>query len=420
MSEIAKWVEAAGRAAAEGRWQEAEQAWSQVLRLDPEHPEALYSVGVHAFRSGRLEEALHAFQSVNAARPGDPVVLLSISRVLRERGDTNGELHAINSALAADPYFVPGLLAKGEFLERSGKTKAAVNIYRNALKVAPDESRWPAALRAQLNHGKALVQRFGNELSEFLGERMDARIGALSPFEAERWREAGAILSGRSQPYPSTCNQLYVPRLPAIPFFERAQFEWVRGLESRTQTIIDEFRTAHQADQEEFQPYVGYAPGTPVNQWRELNHSRRWSGYFLWNNGAPVDQHIERCPQTAQALNEVGLADIPGMCPNAMFSALAPHTHIPPHTGDTNARLVVHLPLIVPEGCSYRVGFERRQWRVGEVLVFDDSIDHEARNDSDYLRVVLIFDIWNPLLSEGEREMVRLLTVATREFEFSS
>ena len=99
-----------------------------------------------------------------------------------------------------------------------------------------------------------------------------------------------------------------------------------------------------------------------------------------------------------------------------MFSALAPHTHIPPHNGETNARLVAHLPLIVPDGCKLRVGFEEREWRVGEVLVFDDTIEHEARNDSDELRVVLILDVWNPLLEPNEREMVKSLAAAARAF----
>jgi aspartyl/asparaginyl beta-hydroxylase (cupin superfamily) len=96
---------------------------------------------------------------------------------------------------------------------------------------------------------------------------------------------------------------------------------------------------------------------------------------------------------------------------------LAPHTRIPPHTGETNARLVVHLPIIVPSGCWYRVGFEERRWRVGEALIFDDSIEHEARNDSDEIRVVLIFDVWNPLLDPAEREMVRAMSAAARGFK---
>jgi aspartyl/asparaginyl beta-hydroxylase (cupin superfamily) len=77
----------------------------------------------------------------------------------------------------------------------------------------------------------------------------------------------------------------------------------------------------------------------------------------------------------------------------------------------------VHLPLIVPEGCRYRVGAEWREWEVGEALVFDDSIEHEARNDGDGSRTVLIFDVWNPLLSEAERDMVRQISAAARDFQ---
>lgn len=420
MSEIDRLVDAATRAATEGRWQEAEQAWRRVLSLDSRHVRALYSVGVHAFQRGQLADALGALQAAQQAAPREPAIALSVARVLREQHDTWGEHQAIEAALAADPYFLPGLLAKADWLERSGNVKAAVPVYRNALKVAPPEPQWPPPLQVQLAHAQGLVRRFGKELAAFLEARTGACMHRLQPIEAQRWREAGAILAGTSQPYPSVSNQLTVPRLPAIPFFDRGQFAWVDALEAHTEAITAELRAALAGDEDEFGPYVAYAPGTPVNQWQELNHSRRWSSYFLWHNGAAVPAHHTRCPATTRVLEQVGMADIEGMCPNAMFSVLAPHTHIPPHTGDTNARLVVHLPLIVPEGCRYRVGFEHRRWKVGEVLIFDDSIEHEARNDSDELRVVLIFDIWNPLLSADEREMVRLMTRAQREFEFDS
>jgi aspartyl/asparaginyl beta-hydroxylase (cupin superfamily) len=89
-----------------------------------------------------------------------------------------------------------------------------------------------------------------------------------------------------------------------------------------------------------------------------------------------------------------------------MFSCLDPHTRTPAQTGDTNTHLAVHLPLIVPDGCSFRVGNDARAWEYGKAWVFDDSIEHEARNDSDQARVVLIFDVWNPFLTDGERELV--------------
>jgi aspartyl/asparaginyl beta-hydroxylase (cupin superfamily) len=409
-------VQAAGAAANQGNWNQAELLWKKVLTLDPRQPQALYSLGVHAFKRGQLAEALQTLQAAHLAAPGDPVVLLSIGVVLREQGDSAGELKAIDASLTVDPYFLPGLLAKAGFLERQGRPKAASPIYRNALKIAPPERRWPASLRDQLAHGRALVERTGTELANFLAARSGSRLSALSPSEAERWREAGAILSGRSQSYPSVGSQLQVPRLPAVPFFDRGAFDWVEALEAKTQVITAEMTTVLAQDEGEFKPYIAYKPGTPVNQWHELNHSRRWNSYFLWCNGAPVSQHLARCPETAKALDAVGMTDIGGLCPNAMFSALAPHTRIPPHHGETNARVIVHLPLIVPNNCSYRVGFEHRSWKVGEVLIFDDSIEHEARNDSDELRVVLIFDVWNPLLSPAERDMVKLLSAAVREF----
>lgn len=97
---------------------------------------------------------------------------------------------------------------------------------------------------------------------------------------------------------------------------------------------------------------------------------------------------------------------VPGASPVAMFSLLAPRTRVPPHKGATNTRLTCHLPLIVPPNCGFRVGAIEYEWRVGEAFVFDDTIEHEAWNDSDELRVVLILDLWPPALGPGDRRTV--------------
>ena len=409
-------ADAAGKAASQGRWQEAEQLWQRILTHDPRHPQALYSLGVHAFQRRNLPEAARLLQAALAVSPAEPMMLLSLSVVFREQGKREAELQAIDAALAVDPYFLAGLLTKAAHLERFIQPRAAAAVYRNALKVAPREANWPIELRSQLQHAKAQVEKFGSQLAEYLASRLATPMHKLSPFEAQRWQEAGAIVSGRAQSYPSVCNSLLVPRLPAVPFFERGSFAWVDAIEAKTELITQELHAALAQQQHDFKPYIAYDAGTPVNQWRELNHSQRWSSYFLWRNGLPQTEHLAQCPETAKALAAVEMTDIGGLCPNAMFSALAPHTQIPPHHGETNARVIVHLPLVVPQNCHYRVGFEHRSWKVGEVLIFDDSIEHEARNDSDELRVVLIFDVWNPLLSSGERDMVRAMSAATREF----
>jgi aspartyl/asparaginyl beta-hydroxylase (cupin superfamily) len=91
-----------------------------------------------------------------------------------------------------------------------------------------------------------------------------------------------------------------------------------------------------------------------------------------------------------------------------MFSLLKPQTHIPPHHGMLNTRLIAHLPLIVPEGCAMRVGDETRAWQTGKLALFDDSVEHEAWNKSDQTRVVLLFDVARPELDATELKAVAL------------
>jgi aspartyl/asparaginyl beta-hydroxylase (cupin superfamily) len=99
-----------------------------------------------------------------------------------------------------------------------------------------------------------------------------------------------------------------------------------------------------------------------------------------------------------------------------LFSLLRPGAHIPPHHGMLNCRLICHLPLIVPPGCWLRVGSETREWEDGKLLIFDDSIEHEARNDSDETRIILLFDVWRPELTEQERAGVSAMFDAIDEY----
>ena len=415
-AQIEQLVEQAGRLASSGRWDEAERVWLEIRRRDPQHPRALFSLGVHALKRG---DGVAAHDLLTAARtllPRDLLVLMTLCAACQHLGNAEGEREAIDAALVLDAYFLPALLAKGSWLERFGKRADAATLFANALKVAPAEAQWPPNLRAQLTHAREFASAHAEDLHASLARSLGERLDALPASLAARWREAASILAGKTKPYHAVVNQLCVPRLPAIPFFERELFPFLADLEAKTDVIRAELEAALAANRDEFVPYIQYAPGQPVNQWAELNHSLRWSTLHLWRGGKPVEENLARCPQTARALAAIPLADIGGLCPNAMFSALAPKAHIPPHNGETNARVVAHLPLIVPEKCSYRVGFDWRRWQVGQTLIFDDTIEHEARNDSDELRVVLIFDLWNPLLTPAEREVVTALAAAARAF----
>ncbi|MGL4564623.1 MAG: aspartyl/asparaginyl beta-hydroxylase domain-containing protein, partial [Halioglobus sp.] len=199
-------------------------------------------------------------------------------------------------------------------------------------------------------------------------------------------------------------------------FFEREYFPWLGQLEAATDRIRSELLALLEAGMPGFAPYVQYPPGTPENQFAPLNNSQLWSSLWLWRDGAPQAEPLARCPETAAILAALPLADQPGFAPTAVFSALAPRTRIPPHTGSTNSRLLVHLPLVLPGPAGFRVGNETREWRMGEAWVFDDTIEHEAWNDADETRVILIFDIWNPLLSATERELISALLREHRQW----
>ena len=336
---------------------------------------------------------------------------------LRAVGDARGALAALDDLLAEQPYHFLALLSKGAVLEQSGAAGAAVDVYRNAVKIAPPAERLPPAAARQLDAARSAVSRTDQALREHLASAVAGLRAEHRGADLARFDEALDIFAGVKKAYVQEPLFFHYPRLPAIPFYDRSHFPWLEELEGATDLVASEMRVAlDSAGEAELAPYIQYPRGAPVNQWGELNHSRRWSSYFLWKDGQRQDQACARCPQTAALLERLPVCRQPGYAPTAMFSALEARTHIPPHTGSTNVRLLAHLPLLLPGPARFRVGNETRKWRMGEAWVFDDTIEHEAWNDADALRVILIFDVWNPLLTEVERELVNALLAARKGF----
>jgi tetratricopeptide (TPR) repeat protein len=363
-----------------------------------------------------LPAAARAVAAAEAQAPRDVSIKLQKAMVRRIGGDLTGAIAALDEALEIDPYDFMALLSKGAVVERLSGERAAAPIYKDALKIAPPADRLPPQLKAPAERAEAVVARASDELEAFLRERIAGVDAELAGESRRRFDEAVRIFAGKARAYHQEPLLLHYPRLPAIPFYDRSLFPWLAELETATDLIRGELEGALAGASEEFAPYIAYAKGAPVNQWAELNHSRRWSSFFLWKDGVRQDAACARCPETAALLAGLPMAEQAGFAPTAMFSALEAKTRIPPHTGSTNARLLTHLPLILPGPAAFRVGNETRPWRMGEAWVFDDTIEHEAWNDADQLRVILIFDIWNPFLDEGERALVAALLRARSDF----
>jgi aspartyl/asparaginyl beta-hydroxylase (cupin superfamily) len=388
----------------------------QAVKSDAK-TEDLMREAARALAAGDVAAARASLRIVVGREPRNVTAWLNLAAAARAQGDLAAALAALDSALTADPRNFFALLGRASVLERQGEAKAAAEAYGVASGIAPPDDRLDPATRKMLQHGRELHAHHVAELEAYLKESLEgvfAGHGKLAARKAEAF--IGAALRKR-RIYRQEPVEFFWPGLPAIEFYERDLFPWLAEFEAATNDIREELAALIREDAGELVPYVDYPDSQPLDQWRELNHSLRWGAYHLMLYGEAVAENVARVPKTMAAIAGLPQPRIPRRSPAAMFSVLQPKTRIPPHTGVANTRLVVHLPLIVPEGCAFRVGGETRPWREGEAWVFDDTIEHEAWNDSGERRVILICDVWSPFLSEADRDVVTRVMTAMDDFK---
>jgi len=343
-------------------------------------------------------------------------IWLGLAACRRAVGDPEGALAATQGALTVDPRCFPALLMKGSLLESMGLVAQADAAYGPALLLAPPEDSLPEPMRRGLARARDVHDRRAADLAASLRLEAESAAERLPAAEAGRIDTFIEAMTGRRKIFHQEPVQHHYPGMPPVEFHDRAEFPWLADLEARTDAIRAEVLAVWAEGSPDLEPYIDYADGVPLDQWAQLNRSLKWSAFHLIKGGALVEANCRRCPATMEALALVDQPKVPGRSPAAMFSILRPRTRLPPHTGVANTRLVLHLPLIVPEGCGFRVGGETRQWREGQAWVFDDTIEHEAWNDSDLPRAILICDVWSPNLSPGERDMIARLVSAHDRF----
>ena len=157
-------------------------------------------------------------------------------------------------------------------------------------------------------------------------------------------------------------------------------------LESNWQLIRDEYLSLQE---DLFDPWV-----------QRQMHGEGWSVYGLFADGQRIDGACAKCPRTAEIIESLEGVSLAG------FSRLAPGTHIQPHMGWAASVYRLHLGLVVPPGCRLRVANETRDWQEGKCLVFDDTVEHEAWNDSDQVRSTLLLDFLRPGVTDTRQHRV--------------
>lgn len=311
-------------------------------------------------------------------------------------------------------FDVGALMDKADHRFHAGDHRAASSYYRAVVRSYAQHGAQSFDDRVRLGRAEQLVAWFDALFREhMLGSLEKAGFGPT--MRHPRFQKSLEMMLGeRERPpvyqrYPQMPLVYYYPDLPYVQFANPGEFDWVSGLQAEFGEIRDEAgRLLH--GKADFRPYVKANAQRPQGDVHGLLENPDWSTLFLWENGAPVEEHIAHCPKIYDAvMKHVPLCHIGSRAPSVMLSLLRAGAKIPSHTGMVNCRYICHLPLIVPPNCGFRVGERTIEWKEGEVIIFDDTVEHEAWNNSDLDRLVLIFDVWRPELEESEQQQIQTL-----------
>ena len=319
----------------------------------------------------------------------------------------SADLEAADRALAANPRDPRALIAKGDALADLGDGRAAASFYSSALRAAGDGKGLTAEQVAELRRAQVAVQAQAQQFEAHLATSL-AGAGFAAATSSDRFALSLDLMAGRKRLYQQEPRFYLFPGLPQIQFQPRETLPWLAAVEAAAGEIRAEL-DGLLAEPNLFRPYVEPRADRPNTDASGMLENADWSALFLWKDGEEQRDIAGRCPRTIAALAEVPLCRVPGRTPSILFSKLAAGARIPPHHGLINTRLICHLPLIAPPGSRFRVGNDTRDWREGQAWAFDDTIEHEAANDSGQDRTILIFDVWKPELSEEERALVSAL-----------
>ena len=342
---------------------------------------------------------------VAAQRGRDAATLLRLATVRRSLGDYHGAVKAAALGVELSPRNFLMCLLLGSLREAVGALRAAERAYRQAIAHAPLDLRFQPGMAKQLDWARrrvAAAEEWRTRLLEW--NPADCEI-AIEAAEAERMRGFRANILENENAGPLIPPFFLIPEIRSKRYFDASQFAGVPEVERQTEAIRAEFLELAESRSD----FLGKRLNGLHAAHDPEGRAGAWSMIPLIRNGSVVEEFASRCPQTMAAARLLDLPSLGLISPSLYFSVLEPNSRIAPHRGITNARLIVHFPLIVPDNCGFRVGGETRSWEPGKALVFDDMTEHEAWNDSDRARVVLIADLWRPELTAAERAAVSYL-----------
>ncbi len=364
--------------------------------------EQIARAGAAAMQAGDMLGAKNQFERLTVSGRTNAQIWLMLAHCSRAVGDWATAERAADAILAKDNHNLRALIIKGDARDATGDRRSAASFYETVNRLAVQATAPPPDLTAELER----VARVSQDMRDGFADALKQRLAAAGvAAQSSRFDESVDILFEKKRVYRQEPTAYFFPQLPQRQFFERDEFGWVQAVEEAADDILAELQTAMTGG-DLFRPYLESRQDRPSYDFHGLLDNPAWSTLYLTENGGPVERHAGHFPKTLAAMQHVPLPHITVRAPSILYSLLKGGARIAPHHGMINTRLICHLPLIVPPGCGFRVGNEVREWEVGKLMIFDDTIEHEAWNDSDRDRIILIFDVWRPELTMDERAAV--------------
>lgn len=400
-----------------GRLAQADAAYVALLEASPRCAPAAHALARLAFRRGDTAGAMQLLRQAAAGDGADPIVTIDLAVALAGQGDAEEAVRSLEAAVEQQPGHFEAWLLLGNLREELGQNGAALAAWYRAVTGAQRSGLWiderstPPRLLSAVTQAIARIRDGRREL--FLGSYDDLRQrhGAAALQRVDR-AIAGYLreTADGSSPDPRQRPRfLYFPGLPPGPYHDPMAQPWAPHLVAAFQDIRAEALAVLHEPAGDLQPFVETRPGDRMNDFVAGSGERpAWDAFFFYRHGQRFDAHHRRCPKTSATLESIELCRIDGQAPEICFSVMAPGTHILPHYGTTNTRLVMHLPLLVPAGCALNViDAGEHAWIEGQPMMFDDTFQHEAWNRSALPRVVLLMDCWSPYLTPVEKDALR-------------
>lgn len=402
-----------------GDMEETLQVCQQMLIEKPDHPKALELLANEAMAQEQFETAERHLEILSGLYPENAILILKLGYAREMQGKLDKALTAYMDCHTRYPENSVTYLYLGNLHVLKGDLNKAAEIFS----LGEDLDENIMTVHQNPGAGDIMRDRSGTARQTMNQILTDLHLNTIRDMD-----EGGDLNRIRDAVWPQIDTRkfdyrvptqkphlFYIPDLPAIPFFKRQDLDWVGSIESGFKAIKQEVVTNLDLDSDGM-PYLAPDMALSGGDWDNIVGKMTWASVHLYKQGVANEDVIAKFPETLDALKHVPLARINGNPSEVFISVLKPGTTIPPHFGVANNVLTVHFPLVVPEGCFLRVGDHTFPQKEGEIIAFDDSYDHEARNPGTETRIVLIFEVWHPGLTEREQKAVSATFEARTEW----